>query len=169
MLSDFLFIKNFKINIPENVKKSFYGDSASIVAEDCRKNSDWAKIRELEEKQWPVLRQLDNLGLFFFAELFANEKDARDFINLIFDEKKARINRPATGEISYGKEIDRIIKERMKFLKMMLDITEEDINEFRKSNKKWWLALAGAVAVMGFYGVRKLIKNNKNKDKKNKK
>ncbi len=169
MLSDFLFFKSSKINIPENQKKDFYGNSVSIVAEDCQKNPDWKKIRELEEKQWPVLSQLDNPGLSFFSESLADKEAVRKFINLILDEKKARINQHIIGEENYNKEIDRTIKERMKFLKMMLEITEEDISDFRKSKKRWWLALAGAVAVLGFYGVRKLVKNDKNKNGEDKK
>ncbi len=168
MLSDFLFFKNFKIGIPEKDKSGFYWDNLAIIAELRQENPDWDKIFQYEEKQWPVLGQLDFVGLPLYTESNLKKEDVISFINLILEEKKARLNLSADKN-AYQVEMTRIIKERQKFLEMMLEITEGDIKDFRKSKKKWWLIGGVAIAVLGFYGVRKLVKNDKNKDRKDKK
>lgn len=168
MLSDFLFFKNFKIGIPEKAKCDFYWDNLAIIAELRQKDPDWNKIFQYEEKQWPVLRQLDFVGLPLYTESNLKKEDVRSFINLILEEKRVRLNLSADKFVCQ-EELKKIIQERTKFFEMMLEINEKDIEDFRKSSKKWWLIGGAAIAILGFYGVRKLVKNDKNKDKKGKK
>ena len=168
MLSDFLFLKCFQLNVPEKEKKGFYGLTVNIIAEFHQKNPDWKKIRDLEEKQWPVLQLLDIASNPFYSNSIASKKDVSDFKNLLIDEKKAR-RYLKNGQL-LEKELDLIIHRRMRFLEMMLEITEKDIEDFRKSHKKWWLALLGigVVTVMGclYRGAVKLAKNHKKGDEK---
>lgn len=121
---------------------------------------------ETADKLWTILSSLDNPGLSFYTESIAKGEDIKSFINLILDEKRARLNLAPTGKEAYIREMKRIIKERRKFFEMMLEITDEDIKDFRKSEWKWWLiggVAATAAVVMGCWGIKKIAEN---KDKK---
>ena len=167
MISDFLFCKALRINIPEDQKREFYGVTVNIIAEYYQENPDWEKIMKLEETQWKTLSILRDINCPFYTASSASKEEIRLFVILILDEMKARLNLSVTGKTIYERELRRIINERMKFLEMMLEITDKDIADFKKNKWKWWLKLlgAGTVTILGFYGVRKLLKNNKNKKK----
>lgn len=167
MLSSYRIIKNLTcLNISEDAKKDFVAYTVDMIAESFKKNPDWEKIRKLEEKyQFTVLDKLDDPTLRFYDDV--EEGSRRDFIDLILDEKKLRLKAKFMPEAEYDKEIELIIKKRMKYFIMMFEITKQDIEEFRGGKWKWWLALAGigAATAVGFYGVKMFTKNKEGKNK----
>jgi len=168
MISDYRFFKSLTcLNVSEKIKRDCYAHTIDMLAESHKKEINWQKIIDIEEKyQWPILGLLGDPGLKFYENVEEISKQA--FFNLIREEKKLRQRAKNMPKPEYEKELIRIIKKRIEFFEQMLGITEHDIEDFKKGKWKWWLALAGigAVSVMGFYGVRKIAKKKGKEHKK---
>ncbi len=95
-----------------------------------------------------------------------NEEFKSGFIRLIFEEKQLGLNltKGVINYQNYKNELLLLISVRIPYYCQLLLIHPEDIADFKKKrNLKWWLALAGAISIIGFCGIRKLCNKTENK------
>lgn len=170
MISFQVFLKRVKpLGLSEESEKLCYSHTIEILAEYEKEDPDCKKIREVEEKyQWPILSKLDDPTLNFYANV--EEEYRREFINLILDEKKLRLNSKTMPKEEYEKEIGMIIAKRVRYFAMMLNFTARDAKDFKKNPLKF---LAIVVALAGLAGTAIFIfgkiRNKNGKEKKEEK
>jgi len=164
------FLKRLKtLGLPEEGKRLCYSHTIEILAEYEKEDPDCAKIREIEEKyQWPILSKLDDPTSNFYENV--EEESKREFINLILDEKKLRLNSKTMLEVDYEKEINRIIAKRVKYFVMMLNFTAQDAKDFKKNPLKFLAIIAALAGLTGtaifIFGKIRDKNSEKSKEKK---
>lgn len=170
MISDKRYLKYlYCLSCPELEKANSYTYTCELFFEITRDKPDPAKILAVEEAHlWPILSKLDNPGLKFYEDETSEFKYG--FIGLILEEMKLRQNKQVIGQKNYEKELLGLISARIPYYCELLRIKPEDIADFKKTGKKWWLALAGAgaVTIMGLC-VKKILESGKKKSELKKK
>jgi hypothetical protein len=171
VISDKRYLKYLHcLSCSETEKAKSYTYTCELFFEITRDKPDPAKIIAIEEAYlWPILSKLDSPGSKFYED--ETNEFKHGFIELILEEIKLRQNKQAIGQKNYENELLLLISARIPYYCELLHIKAEDVADFRKNSKKWWLALAsaGAVTIMGVYGIRKILGNkskNKNEPKK---
>jgi hypothetical protein len=157
------------LNCPELEKNNSYTYVCELFHEITRDNPDPVKILAVEEAYlWLILSKLDSPELKFYEDETSEFKCG--FVRLIREEIKLRKNKQERmiSQADYEKELILIISARIPYYCELLHIKPDDIADFKKTGKKWWLALAGAgtVVAIGLYGINRIIKNKS--DHKNK-
>jgi len=130
----------------------------------------WEKILEFEENfLWPVYRQFDNPSLSIYQNPDF-ESECAMFRNSISDEWLLRSRQRNIDLRNFKTALKELIERRFPLLNLVLEITEEDIEIFKKGPKKginWWVM--GATTTITILGVIKGVKVFSDKNKKEEK
>lgn len=137
-----------KLRISASQSDKFYKGVVELLLEFYKKDPNWKTIMAIEEnKLWPVLQTLNTPTHSIFdgvGEVVRNE-----FLNSIMDESRIRsektISRDSRDYLIF------LLKKRIPFLQDIIEVTPDDIRDFKSGSSwiKWILFGVGAVAVMG--------------------
>lgn len=139
------------LNISDESLGKFYDSIEDTFVHSYRE--EWDKILEIDKNcQWPVLRFLDNQALLIYED--ADEGMRTMFINSIRDEKALLSHLTKNNRKDSLEYLRIIIRDRLKFFKIIFNITDSDIYYFQRAAKKsnWKKWAIGSVIAAGAIG-----------------
>lgn len=132
--------------------------------------NDRKTVFELEEqKQWPLLRLLDDWSLPIYKD--AMENDVTEFIFSIRDEKEIR-HSLSLGRISqrdYHGYLYHLILKRLNIFRVIFQISDDDIKQFQKDGLSWKKIAFGGIIAAGIVGGTIIFQKHTEKKEEDKK